>query len=308
MDTEETTQILRQWFESWAKDDIEAVIDGLSETVVFYAPQNEYNQAIPYLGKKVGRQAVAEAFKIRAQTVELLSYDLQQFIVEGNKACIISHTREVCKQTQQIFEVEDAQFIILDEDGKIASWSFYFDPNLEVAAFKGNLDQRLIQAVQDNQLPTVQSLLAIGANLNVRDTESGLTPLMMAANQANVEMVSVLLDSGADLYMLDSCSGTSVLHQACKGGSPEVIRLLFEAGAFVDAVSATRTHQTPLHYALRQGQLSCAEALIRAGANLRFIDGSGQNSREIATDVLGSDHALLELFQPNPAATIFPVS
>ncbi|WP_172957418.1 nuclear transport factor 2 family protein [Aphanothece sacrum] len=153
MDTEETTKILRQWFESWVKDDIEAVLNGLSETVVFYAPQNEYNQVIPYLGRRVGRQAVAEAFEIRAKTVELLSYDLQEFIVEGNKACIISHTQELCKQTQQVFEVEDAQFIVLDEDGKIASWSFYFDPNLEVAAFTAKLDKCLIQDVQGNQLP-----------------------------------------------------------------------------------------------------------------------------------------------------------
>ncbi len=135
MDTEKTTQILKQWFESWAKDDIEAVIDGLSETVVFYAPQNEYNKVIPYLGKRVGKQAVVEALEIRAQTTELLNYDLLEFIVEGNKACIISHTQEICKRTQKTFEIEDAQFIVLDEDGKIASWRFYFDPNTEVAAF-----------------------------------------------------------------------------------------------------------------------------------------------------------------------------
>jgi ketosteroid isomerase-like protein len=81
---------------------------------------------------------VIETFKIRAKTTELLNYEILEFIVEGNKACIISRTKEICKQTQQIFELEDAQFIILDEDGKIASWSFYFDPNPEIAAFKAN--------------------------------------------------------------------------------------------------------------------------------------------------------------------------
>ncbi|MEA5498913.1 ankyrin repeat domain-containing protein [Limnoraphis robusta Tam1] len=268
MDTQTTTQILRQWFESWAEDDVEAVIEGLSETVVFYAPQNEFNKAIPYLGKKVGKQAVVEAFEIRAETTELLNYDLLEFIVEGNKACIISHTQEICKQTQQIFELEDAQFIVLDEAGKIASWSFYFDPNPEVAAFKADFDKQLIQAVKNHQLDAVKSLLDGGANVNFRDPQSGLTVLMIAASQANVEMVKLLLNAGADVYMLDSCLGSSVLHQACQGGSAEVVKLLVEAGAFIDAVSATGKHRTPLQEALFYGHNQCAEILLNAGANL----------------------------------------
>lgn len=268
MDTQTTTQILRRWFESWAEDDVEAVIEGLSETVVFYAPQNEFNKAIPYLGKKVGKQAVVEAFEIRAETTELLNYDLLEFIVEGNKACIISHTQEICKQTQQIFELEDAQFIVLDEAGKIASWSFYFDPNPEVAAFKADFDKQLIQAVQNHQLDAVKSLLDGGANVNFRDPQSGLTVLMIAASQANVEMVKLLLNAGADVYMLDSCLGSSVLHQACQGGSAEVVKLLVEAGAFIDAVSATGKHRTPLQEALFYGHNQCAEILLNAGANL----------------------------------------
>jgi ketosteroid isomerase-like protein len=268
MDTQTTTQILRRWFESWAEDDVEAVIEGLSETVVFYAPQNEFNKPIPYLGKKVGKQAVVEAFEIRAETTELLNYDVLEFIVEGNKACIISHTQEICKQTQQIFELEDAQFIVLDEAGKIASWSFYFDPNPEVAAFKSDFDKQLIQAVQNHQIDAVKTLLYRGANVNFRDRNSGLTVLMIAASQANVEIVKLLLNAGADVYMLDSCSGSSVLHQACQGGSAEVVKLLVEAGAFIDAVSATGKHRTPLQEALSYGHNQCAEILINAGANL----------------------------------------
>ncbi len=138
METEKTRQILQNWCDSWAKNDIDRVINSLSENVVFYAPQNEYNKAIPYLGVKVGRQAVIETLKIREQTTELLNYEILEFIVDGNKACIVSRTKEICKSTQAIFELEDAQFIILDEEGKIARWSFYFDPNPEIAAFKAN--------------------------------------------------------------------------------------------------------------------------------------------------------------------------
>jgi N-ethylmaleimide reductase len=166
----------------------------------------------------------------------------------------------------------------LDEEGKISSWSFYFDPNPEVAAFTANLDTELIQAVQNNQLSVVQSLLAIGANVNIRDrnAKGHLTPLMIAAQQGNTEMVKLLLDSGADPYMLDSDSGDSVLHQACTSGSTEVIQLLIEAGAFVNVLSATGNPATPLHNALRHGHLACAEVLVHAGAELNLTEGIGQ--------------------------------
>ena len=79
-----------------------------------------------------------EAFEIRAQTTELLAYELIDIIVQNNRACIISRTQEICKHTQKYFEIEDAQYIILDDDGKIALWCFYFDPSTEIAAFKAD--------------------------------------------------------------------------------------------------------------------------------------------------------------------------
>ena len=294
MDTEKASQILKQWCEHWVKDDVDAVIDGLSETVVFYAPQNDHNKVIPYLGKKIGRSAVVEAFEIRAQTTELLNYDLREFIVQNNKACIISQTREICKQTQKVFELEDVQFIVLDEDGKIASWSFYFDPNPEIAAFKADFDERLIQAVRDDRLDVVRSLLDLGANVNTRDISSGLTLLMMAARQGNAATIEILLDAGADLWMLDRDGGSTVLHHACLGGSARVVQRLVEAGAFVDAVSATPEHTTPLHDALRQGHTECAQILIDAGANLSLKTGNGQTSLAIAIEVLGSEHIFIK--------------
>jgi ketosteroid isomerase-like protein len=304
METEQTTKILRQWFDSWAKDDMATVIEGLAEDVTFYVPRNEYNQVIPYLGKRVGRQAVIEAFVVRSQTVELVDYELREFIVEGNKACILSHTRERCKQTQQTFEVEDAQFIELNDEGKIVLWSFYFDPNSEVAAFKADLDIRFLRAVQKDQCSEVQSLLAMGAHPNIRDADSGLTPLMIAAQRANGPMVKILLDAGADPHMLDSDSGTTVLHHAAQGGSAEVTQLLVDAGAFVNAIAMTEPRETPLHIALRLGHLACAEGLILAGADLNLSNGAGLTSLQIAVERLGSQHPFLEQLHPVAAVDV----
>lgn len=65
---------------------------------------------------------------------------------------------------------------------------------------------------------------------------------MIAAGQANAEMVKTLLDAGADLFVVDSGAGASALHKACQGGSLEVVKLLVEAGAYVDWVAPTTGH------------------------------------------------------------------
>ena len=62
------------------------------------------------------------------------------------------------------------------------------------------MDNQLISAVQDNNFPEVQRLLAAGANPNTRDSESGLTVLMMATGQANTLITQLLLESGADVF------------------------------------------------------------------------------------------------------------
>lgn len=297
MDTETTAQIIKQWCESFANDDLAAVINGLSETVVFDAPVNQFNKVIPYLGRKVGRQAVVEAFEIRAQTVATLEYELVDLMVQGNKACLVSQTKEICKPTQQVFELEDVQWIVLDENGKIAEWRFFFDPNPEVAAFKANLEEQLLEAISNQQLARVCALIDVGANPNVRDPKTGLTALMMAARLANAAIVTTLLEAGAEIWAIDSCVGTSVLHQACQGGSVEVVQLLIAAGAFVNAVTATSGHSTPLHEALRQGHSDCAEALIQAGANLWIEDDQGQTGLTLARSRWGSAHALTQQLQ-----------
>jgi ankyrin repeat protein len=107
------------------------------------------------------------------------------------------------------------------------------------------IDAQLIAAVWHADAPTVQRLLADGADARARDPESGLTVLMIAAGAGQAEIVRALLAAGADVFASDSRAGASPLHKACQGGSLEVVKLLVEAGAFVNTVTPTTGH-TPL--------------------------------------------------------------
>ena len=129
------------------------------------------------------------------------------------------------------------------------------------------MDQQLISFIQQNETTNVKRLLASGGNPNARDSVTGMTGLLIAACQANPEMVKVLLEAGADLFAVDSRAGASVLHKACQGGSLEVVRLLIEAGAFVDWIAPTTGH-TPLMDAIWFKWPTIVEYLLERNAGL----------------------------------------
>jgi ankyrin repeat protein len=62
----------------------------------------------------------------------------------------------------------------------------------------------LVQACKLNRDAVVQALVKIGADVNLAEAESGLTPLMAAAKNNNRTLVQFLLDNGAHRRARDS--------------------------------------------------------------------------------------------------------
>jgi len=296
MDTEKSVQIMKDWFASIGRGDMQAVIGQLADNVVFELPLYKHNKIIPYLGIMKGPEEVAKAFQIRGETTEVLGYETRGFVGQGNEVWVIVYTKAKCTETQAQFEIEDAHHFVLNDEGKIARWKVYFDSYLEVAAFKEDIDKRLITAVQKNDLERTRYLLEMGANPCARDTESGLTVLMMAAGQAQPDMVKILLAAGADVFAADSRAGGSVLHKACQGGGVEVVTHLVEAGAFVDSVAPTTGH-TPLMEALWFKYPDIVQYLLDQGAGLQLNTHYGFSllqhfEYELNVNVLGKDKLL----------------
>lgn len=75
----------------------------------------------------------------------------------------------------------------------------------------------VMHALHKRQNQAAQTLLDGGADINAR-TKSGLTALIMAAGDGNLDMVQILLARGADPYAEDT-SGTSALSMAVSGGA-----------------------------------------------------------------------------------------
>ncbi|MCC9312454.1 nuclear transport factor 2 family protein, partial [Kitasatospora sp. RB6PN24] len=196
MDSKRTHEAVAQWFDALGRGDMESVINGLAPDVDFELPVDRYNRVVNYLGRHRGRDAVQAAFAGRAETTEVLEYEVRDLRAEGDTAFAVVYTRAAHTRTRQEFEIEDAHRFVVDESGRITHWKVYFDPDTEVAAFTADRQERLIQAAWAGDTAAVRTLVEVeNADVNRVDPASGLTPLLIAAGRGDDALVNLLLDS-----------------------------------------------------------------------------------------------------------------
>jgi ankyrin repeat protein len=135
------------------------------------------------------------------------------------------------------------------------------------------------EPVDADQIEVVRMLLAAGCDPDCEDG-SGATPLIRAASQP--ELVRVLLDAGVDPARptgseLWDAFGLSAMHYAALApwAPGESLRLMLDR--VTDPDIRTATGLTPLHCAIRRGQVGPVEVLVQAGAdaNARLNDPHG---------------------------------
>jgi ankyrin repeat protein/ketosteroid isomerase-like protein len=297
MSDQETRQIARQWFDALDRGDIETALSCLADDVEWInLPKIPgVSDIVPWLGTCHGVAEVAESFRIRDAVVEVKVFKPLDLVVQGEQAVGTVRDYALVKSTGQFFDIEFASWFHV-RGGKIVKWKSYCDPSPIIAAFRGDFQARLLDAVQHDDLWAVTRLLKQGADPNTREASTGLTVLMFAACHGNADMVRLLLEAGADVFTTDSKTGATALHKACQGGNPEVARLLVEKGAFVDAVTPTMGH-TPIMDALWYKWPAMVQFLVDQGANLHLSTHYGFTMMEhfqfeLNVNTLGKDKLL----------------
>lgn len=76
----------------------------------------------------------------------------------------------------------------------------------------------------------VKKALAAGADVNMRDGDTGTTPLMMAVNASSPELVHFLVKHRADVNAIAG-DGSTPLSLATGEGNQQMVALLKELGA-----------------------------------------------------------------------------
>jgi hypothetical protein len=141
----------------------------------------------------------------------------------------------------------------------------------QLSAFKGGDDWNLVTATEHGAAVVVQSLIEQGEDVNLTLQR---TPLHVAADQGNLEIVDLLLAGGADVNARDH-GGRVPIFFAIRRDHSEVVWRLVEAGA--DPTACTGSGSTLLMVAARTEDLELVQWLIDNGAEINALRTEGRH-------------------------------
>jgi len=173
--------------------------------------------------------------------------------------------------------------------------------------------REVFEAVKENNIDKVKSLLAANGNCVNATNLDGETPLYMAVSENHTEMVKALLNF-KPLTEKSENRGLTPLHKACINGNYDIALMLINAGANVNAESSIGytclmyaadenlkfvsllvdkgaklnatgpMGETALMEAARHGSLENVKYLISKGADHKLQDSEGKTAADIAAD------------------------
>ncbi|XP_078146817.1 uncharacterized protein LOC139914419 [Centroberyx gerrardi] len=147
-------------------------------------------------------------------------------------------------------------------------------PALHIAARKDDTKAAAL-LLQNDHNADVESKMVVN-----RTTESGFTPLHIAAHYGNINVATLLLNRGAAVDF-KARNDITPLHVASKRGNSNMVRLLVERGAKIDA--RTKDGLTPLHCGARSGHEQVVEMLLDRGAPILSKTKNGLSPLHMAT-------------------------
>ncbi|XP_077062191.1 ankyrin 3b isoform X40 [Siphateles boraxobius] len=147
-------------------------------------------------------------------------------------------------------------------------------PALHIAARKDDTKAAAL-LLQNDHNADVESKMMVN-----RTTESGFTPLHIAAHYGNINVATLLLNRGAAVDF-KARNDITPLHVASKRGNANMVRLLLERGARIDA--RTKDGLTPLHCGARSGHEQVVEMLLDRRAPILSKTKNGLSPLHMAT-------------------------
>ena len=158
--------------------------------------------------------------------------------------------------------------------------------------------ERLIQAAMQGDLAGVRELLAEGMDINFANPR-GVTAIMVACQWNRPTVVKFLLENGADVNARETQSGLNPLMYACLSGNPRLVSLILDGNPVVDSPDATG--RSALMVAATLGNAEAVKLLVRSGADIHFTDYAGATALDWARE--NGHQSVVEFFLTRFAAT-----
>lgn len=143
------------------------------------------------------------------------------------------------------------------------------------------LSRKLFNAVNQNRSDEIEGLIMSGANVNYAASDNRVTPLILASQNGNTDIVRILLNHNANVNATKK-TGTTALMWAAINNHGEVLDLLLDYGAKVD--QADIDGNTALIFAAHKGHTEIVKNLLFRGSNPDHKGFKGKTAVQVASD------------------------
>ncbi|KAM3594113.1 uncharacterized protein V6R79_002457 [Siganus canaliculatus] len=157
------------------------------------------------------------------------------------------------------------------EEENLAAVKSHLDKFKDVDSRSDNGQTPLMVAAEQGNLEITQELIRRGANVNLDDVDCW-TALISAAKEGHIEVVRELLENNANLEHRDMGGWTAVMWAAYKGRT-EVAQLLLEKGANPNITGQYSVY--PIIWAAGRGHAEIVHLLLQHGAKVNCSDKYG---------------------------------
>ncbi|MFD9004729.1 nuclear transport factor 2 family protein [Streptomyces sp. NPDC059582] len=140
--TEQTRDVAKRWFAALTGGDFPAALQLLADDVewINYRVVPGYNDDMKWIGTVHGPEAVAGTVQVFAGQCDVISEELLDLVVEGEKAAGVIHEISRVKETGVDFEIIFTHWLTV-RDGRIVRWESHTDPSQIIRAIRGDAPQ-----------------------------------------------------------------------------------------------------------------------------------------------------------------------
>uniref|UniRef100_A0A3P8U1T2 Kinase D interacting substrate 220 n=1 Tax=Amphiprion percula TaxID=161767 RepID=A0A3P8U1T2_AMPPE len=157
------------------------------------------------------------------------------------------------------------------EEENLAAVKAHLDKFKDVDSRSDNGQTPLMVAAEQGNLEILQELIRRGANVNLDDVDCW-TALISAAKEGHIEVVRELLENNANLEHRDMGGWTALMWAAYKGRT-DVAQLLLEKGANPNITGQYSVY--PIIWAAGRGHAEIVHLLLQHGAKVNCSDKYG---------------------------------
>ncbi len=123
MSEQENTRIVQQAYDNFKNGDLPALLDLYSDDIDWRLPKIEN---MPFFGSRKGREETAEFFQSLAEAQDVLTFNPQEFIVQGDKVVVLGDYSWRVKATGREFG-SDWAHVWTVKNGKLVGFREYAD-------------------------------------------------------------------------------------------------------------------------------------------------------------------------------------